>query len=197
MTAKQFNETLAKLKLSVYAAAPILGISLRQAQRYSSGEQDVAAPVASLLGLLVDQVRGFKERRKQLYNMLAVFERRHGRISENGRDVTFAHVAELHRMIVEMESLLRKHPAGLPPQIDLTDPPIFQYLTEASDTPQIFGVRSAKLRAAAVADEVEGALTQPLSEIYLHLKGRLERAANRDRRLGRVTPGTPYEVGNF
>lgn len=33
MTAKQFNDALTKLRLPVYASAPVLGISLRQAQR--------------------------------------------------------------------------------------------------------------------------------------------------------------------
>lgn len=50
MTARQFDLALAKLGLSVYASAPKLGISLRQAQRYSSGETTpVPAPIAKLL----------------------------------------------------------------------------------------------------------------------------------------------------
>lgn len=53
MTAKQFNQAVAKLGLSVYASAPALGISLRQAQRYSAGETAVPMTVAKLLRALV------------------------------------------------------------------------------------------------------------------------------------------------
>lgn len=53
MTPKQFNAAVAKLGLSVYASAPALGISLRQAQRYSSGESPIPQTVAKLLRALV------------------------------------------------------------------------------------------------------------------------------------------------
>ena len=49
MTARQFDAALSKLGLSVYASAPLLGISLRQAQRYSAGETEVNPTVAKLL----------------------------------------------------------------------------------------------------------------------------------------------------
>lgn len=49
MTAKQFNDALRKLDLSVYAAAARLGLSLRQAQRIAGGHAPVPRPVALLL----------------------------------------------------------------------------------------------------------------------------------------------------
>jgi hypothetical protein len=53
MTPKQFDAAVAKLGLSVYASAPALGISLRQAQRYSSGESPVPITVAKLLRAMI------------------------------------------------------------------------------------------------------------------------------------------------
>ncbi|BEV44402.1 hypothetical protein [Afipia carboxidovorans] len=53
MTPKQFDAAVAKLGLSVYASAPALGISLRQAQRYSSGEADVPETIAKLLRAMI------------------------------------------------------------------------------------------------------------------------------------------------
>ena len=53
MTAKEFNQALGKIGLSVYASAKALGISLRQAQRYSAGGSTVNATVAKLLRLAV------------------------------------------------------------------------------------------------------------------------------------------------
>ena len=53
MTKKQFNDAVARLGLSVYASAPVLGISLRQAQRYSSGESEVPATIAKLLRAMI------------------------------------------------------------------------------------------------------------------------------------------------
>lgn len=53
MTAKQYNTAIAKLKLTPYAAAPLLGISLRQSHRYASGEQPVKETVARLLFMLL------------------------------------------------------------------------------------------------------------------------------------------------
>jgi hypothetical protein len=117
MTAKQFNDALAKLKLSVYAAAPILGISLRQAQRYSSGEQAVAAPVACILGILFDQVQGFKKRRHELNMMISAIDDRGLRVGTNNRDETPAWRGQLIVWLDEIEDLLRNHPAGLPSQI--------------------------------------------------------------------------------
>jgi len=49
MTTREFNAALAKLGLSPYAAAAVLGVSIRQSHRYASGEQQVAPPVALLL----------------------------------------------------------------------------------------------------------------------------------------------------
>lgn len=49
MTQLQYCKALAKLNLTPYSAAPILGISLRQSHRYASGEQPVKETVAKLL----------------------------------------------------------------------------------------------------------------------------------------------------
>ena len=48
-----YREACATLKISVYASADVLGISLRQAQRYASGESPVPDTVAKLLRALI------------------------------------------------------------------------------------------------------------------------------------------------
>ena len=88
MTAAQFNDTLRKLNLSVYAAAPILGLSLRQAQRYSAGEQIVSTPVANQLTLLVQMVENWRAERRKIIEQLKFFERPGARIGVNGKDET-------------------------------------------------------------------------------------------------------------
>ncbi len=117
MTPKQFTDAAIKLWGSVYAAAPALGISLRQAQRYSSGEQAVAPPVACIIGLLLEQVRGFKAERKSLIDQLNFFERPGARIGDQNGDHTLAWKTTLRDRIAEYEDLLRNHPSGLVPQI--------------------------------------------------------------------------------
>jgi hypothetical protein len=121
MTAKQFNDALTKLRLSVYASAPVLGISLRQAQRYSSGEQEVSGPVANQLTLLVDMVTRWKAERKKNQKMIDFFENKdlRARIHSDGKDITSSWVATLRDREAEWESLLRRPPgSGLPSQID-------------------------------------------------------------------------------
>lgn len=49
MTTKQYKDALAKLGLSHVGAAPVLGISRRQAQRLATGESPIPEPVAKLL----------------------------------------------------------------------------------------------------------------------------------------------------
>lgn len=49
MTAPQYNAALAKLDLTPYGAARVLGISLRQSHRYASGEQPIKETIAKLL----------------------------------------------------------------------------------------------------------------------------------------------------
>jgi len=51
MTAAQFKAALRRLRLSVYAGGPALGLSLRQAQRVAAGDSPVPRPVAKLLRL--------------------------------------------------------------------------------------------------------------------------------------------------
>jgi hypothetical protein len=53
MSAGQYNRALTKIGLSNYAAAPLLGVSLRQLQRVSLGQTGVPRPVAILLRLLL------------------------------------------------------------------------------------------------------------------------------------------------
>jgi hypothetical protein len=53
MTPRQFDAALEKLGLSVYASAKVLCVSLRQAQRYSSGEAPVPPSIAKLLRALI------------------------------------------------------------------------------------------------------------------------------------------------
>src|ERR1700743_2862604 len=117
MTTDQFNGALERLHLSVYAAAPILGVSLRQAQRYSSGEQVVPESISRILDMLRDQVRSHKKRVHELNMMISAIDDRGLRVGTNGRDDNPACLAQLVVWREEMEDLLRNHPAGLPPQI--------------------------------------------------------------------------------
>ena len=52
MTASQFQWHLKRLGLSVYAAAPFLGISLRHAYRMTNNEYPVPVAIAKLLRLM-------------------------------------------------------------------------------------------------------------------------------------------------
>lgn len=54
MTFRQYNAALAKLGLTPYAAARVLGISLRQSHRYASGEQPVKDTIAKLLACYLE-----------------------------------------------------------------------------------------------------------------------------------------------
>ena len=49
MTPEEFNAALARLGLTPYAAATVIGVSLRQSHRYANGEQAVPKVVANLL----------------------------------------------------------------------------------------------------------------------------------------------------
>lgn len=53
MTAKVYGDYLEKLDLTVVGAAPVLGISRRQSQRFESGENEVSKPVGKLLTIMV------------------------------------------------------------------------------------------------------------------------------------------------
>lgn len=52
MLPSEYREGCALLGISVYRSATVLGISLRTAQRYASGEADVPLTVAKLLRAL-------------------------------------------------------------------------------------------------------------------------------------------------
>ena len=119
MTKSQFNEALRKLGLSVYASPRVLNVTLRQAQRYASGEQAVEVRVATLLELLQDQVRRLKMRRHQLKMMISSIDDREVRILANNKDETASWRAQLDVWLKEIEDLLRNHPSGLPPQIPM------------------------------------------------------------------------------
>ncbi len=117
MTTNQFNETLRKLGLSVYASPSVLKVTLRQAQRYSSGEQPVEARVAAILEMLLDNIRYLKHRRHELKMMIASIDDRGLRVGTNNRDETPAWRGQLKVWLDEIEDLLRNHPSGLPSQI--------------------------------------------------------------------------------
>ena len=51
MTPAEYRAAIAKMEWSIAGAAPHLGISRRQSQRYASGENPVSAPIAKLLQL--------------------------------------------------------------------------------------------------------------------------------------------------
>jgi hypothetical protein len=55
MTPAKYRQALEALGLSVYAAAPILGISLRQAQRLAAGDSPVPTPIEKLIGYLLKE----------------------------------------------------------------------------------------------------------------------------------------------
>jgi hypothetical protein len=117
MTKNQFNEALRRLGLSVYASPAVLKVTLRQAQRYASGEQPVEARVAAMLELLSDQIRRLKLRRRELQMMIDAIDERGVRIGTANRDHTKAWREQLKIWLKDIEDLLRNHPSGLPPQI--------------------------------------------------------------------------------
>jgi hypothetical protein len=118
MTAQAFNDGLAKLGVSVYASANVLGISLRQAQRYSSGEEPVAQRTANHVRLLLLTVGELKRRRKQLLEQIKPLERGTGHIYNGRRDVTKSVLGEVRRQLAQCENLLTNHPAGVKPGLD-------------------------------------------------------------------------------
>lgn len=75
MIAQEFNDALEELGVSVYASANVLGISLRQAQRYSSGEEPVAWRTANHVRLLLFTIGDLKRRRKQLIEQIKPLEK--------------------------------------------------------------------------------------------------------------------------
>ena len=120
MFASHFNKSLRYLNLSVYAAAPILGISLRQAQRYSSGEdpQEVSEPVTKLLIQLQREIFQLKVRRHELTEMIGAIDVQGVRIGTKTHDATRRWRDQLQAWLNESEELLRKHPSGLPSQLE-------------------------------------------------------------------------------
>ena len=117
MTANQFNTALRQLGLSVYASPSVLKVTLRQAQRYSSGEQSVEARVATILEMLVNEIRRLKNRRHELKKMIAAFDERVLQVGKNNQDETRKWREQLNVWLKEIEDLLRNHPSGLPPQL--------------------------------------------------------------------------------
>jgi hypothetical protein len=117
LNAQEYAEALAELKLSVYASPKVLGVSLRQSQRYASEDQNVALPTSQHLRLLQLHVRDLKKTRERLLKQIEAFESGRGRIYNNRVDVTAKTLSEVKRQLSEIESLLKKHPSGLPPQI--------------------------------------------------------------------------------
>ena len=118
MTVEEFNDGLRKLGISVYASANVLGISLRQAQRYSSGEEPVAQRTANHVRLLLLTVAELKRRRKQLLEQIKPLESGTGRIYNGKTDVTKAVLGDVRRQLAQCEGLLTRHPAGVKPGLE-------------------------------------------------------------------------------
>jgi len=118
MTASEYNAALKELGLSVYASRKVLGISLRQSQRYSAGHQVVAQPVANHLRLLLLHFNVLKKRRRELSDGIKVIESGKVRHSSGKKDTTAEVLAELKRQLSEIEQLLTNHPTGLKPSLD-------------------------------------------------------------------------------
>ena len=115
MPAQEFNDALVELGISVYKSADVLGLSLRQAQRYSAGEEPVAWRTANHVRLLLLTTRELKRRRKQLIEQIKPLERGTGRIYNGRADVTESTLAVVKRQLTECEELLTNHPAGVRP----------------------------------------------------------------------------------
>ncbi|MFY9989958.1 MAG: hypothetical protein WAL40_02810, partial [Rhodoplanes sp.] len=79
-------------------------MTLRQAQRYASGEQPVEARVAAILSMLVDQINGLKLRRRQLQSMIESIDENGVRVQQNNRDVTTAWRGQLKVWLDEVEN---------------------------------------------------------------------------------------------
>lgn len=115
MSPKQFNDACLELFGSVYAAAEPLGLSLRQAQRYTVSEPNQRTII--LIGALRLNVKSLKDQRRMLKRDLAFFTERGGRIGTNNVDETDSWIGVLKERLLDTERLLQKHPAGLIPQI--------------------------------------------------------------------------------
>jgi hypothetical protein len=118
MTTGEFNEALQKLGVSVYASAGVLGISLRQAQRYSSGEESVPWRTTNHLRVLLFNVDGLKKQRKCLLKQIRPLQSGTSRFYNGGKDSTAAVLNENRRQLAECEHLLTNHPAGIKPGLD-------------------------------------------------------------------------------
>jgi hypothetical protein len=117
MSASEFNKLLARLGLSVYASANVLGVSLRQAQRYSSADDVVSLRSAQHLRLLDWMVRRDQVTIKSLREQIGQMREGRFRTRTNNRDTTMENIADAERRLHEMEELFRSHPAGIKPAI--------------------------------------------------------------------------------
>lgn len=118
MKPDEFCSRLKALDLSVYASAKILGISLRQAQRYASWEQPVGQPVARYLRLLDKHIRGLRDGYRmttvQIKHLEADISRLHAhRIYKNRKDLVARTIQDLKEHHEYLEALLLDHPSGL------------------------------------------------------------------------------------
>jgi hypothetical protein len=118
MTAREFNDALAELGISVYASAKVLGISLRQAQRYSSGEEGVPWRTTNHVRLLLHSIAGLKKRRKELLAQMKPLERGSVRMYQGRTDITSVALGDVKRWLAECENLLTNHPSGVKPGLD-------------------------------------------------------------------------------
>jgi hypothetical protein len=113
MDAAEFVSNLKRIALSVYASKDVLGISLRQAQRYASGEESVPMRTSRHLRIIVDDLEYHKRWRRQLLDQLEFMKRDGFRIRSNGRDVTQEWKARLEGYLADRENLLLSHPSGV------------------------------------------------------------------------------------
>ena len=57
MSPIEYRSTLSTLGLSIVGAAPVLGISRRQSQRFAAGDSPVPGPIAKLLAFMQQSAR--------------------------------------------------------------------------------------------------------------------------------------------
>mgnify|MGYP001030776306 FL=1 len=117
MSADEFRAALEELNCSVYASADVLGISLRQAQRYAAGGDAIPMRTARHLRLLVFNIQSIRRLRRDNLKQLA--DLRSGKFSlhENRVNITPQVIARIEVQTAELEKLLTNHHSGLKPGI--------------------------------------------------------------------------------
>jgi hypothetical protein len=117
MTPEQYKAAIKKLGLSQERAGEWLGIGKRTSQGYALGEYPVPEPVARHIETVLDNLSYLHRRRKELLQMISQIDDRGLKIGSESGDETASWRTVLVDWLTEIESLLREHPSGLPPQI--------------------------------------------------------------------------------